>query len=1020
MDFSIPKQSNTMSSQSLENLSENDKIIKFYQELDSASTTSDARKLIKLYSEYLKQSIIIPILLNSDKAYNVIVSDFLKDSSLLDPILDEFHIISTPTPEQQQIRQMLFECCRSRNEISNCYKIIKSVNLNQSPSSFLEFSTYATSFISIINNNQEYIKDFFNLITNYAALFRWSQSNWLIEFAYSFASLIKPKSIHPAALELIRIRSKSSLYNNFKNSNIFYDVLPGQEISMLSQAPPFLRCYYLSSKFKLDLRNLSTMSDPADVYNCILNEIKSQNPNAKKLLDNLPPSISLPFYYLNLSNDPKSFHSCIEKCLTRGNFNQAFSILTRCARSRPALISPHFDKLSTHKIEEFPELISLLIKAEILDFTRLYPFISQISIDRFNKIKPIIREGISQLLRMPKSHRITSFILEVLGHFFSDISGGINWSSVAENFSDDPIIASCMLQSNDEESQTLQSTILLNWQNNFKEFIKVAPSYVHTSISLPLLIIMHATDDFDSELVKWALQRLPVINDESTKALLVYILFEISKLSITHNKKVSLFKGDLSPFAYASSAILGSNEQLNYLYNEAKRNNYYSILLLQLLQLQNVSLSNDIKEFLQKPKIVSKTKEIISIFKLLSTNTSKFSTDSANSFNSPVFQLRNDKTNNKRIIEIIEHANKITLNELESIANKSKFSSFEDMENHFLLMSIICLFHSSSHTVTKGTIDKILSLIFSKASNSKQISFGLRVLSLSSANDVEISQIIGPKNQAVFPALLALCVHRNDVSLVHLILKFADDYGLVKIIKPVIEFINENKLIEFVKRTAPSATLDVILDSLEVFVSPAVILEVFSEIRLKKYDFKSFLNHSSQIQSALLKLPSKEFKSNVYKEFDDFSLFCAFEINCPTNSLCWNLAEGNYSLNHLFLNVTMNQKGIERRKELGNDLFAFLDIASSKEIDRLFVAMLTVKFAENYDGTLNVIRKHFQINSDQLSEEIILILAPEIIKETKLFNSLEKLDHFQKMEFQRDENKEIQDIVICTSHLSKQ
>jgi len=84
------------------------------------------------------------------------------------------------------------------------------------------------------------------------------------------------------------------------------------------------------------------------------------------------------------------------------------------------------------------------------------------------------------------------------------------------------------------------------------------------------------------------------------------------------------------------------------------------------------------------------------------------------------------------------------------------------------------------------------------------------------------------------------------------------------------------------------------------------------------------------------------------------------------------------------MKMKKKQEGIERRKKLGDDLFAILRDASSDEIHQLFIAMVTTKFSDIFeDLKYGILLNESIFNKSKDLFSLILYLSFKIVSPLK-------------------------------------
>lgn len=572
---------------------------------------TDQELLIKRFtrSEYIGDA-ILPIL--TSKSF----SDEDSFRKLCYNLINAIVIFDEIPYYLRSLRQSIFQFAFIRKELRLCLDILKSVNLARSSSDFFEFSSYATSLIQLVVDDESVARSLFEYMLN-CSTFYYNEpgiayETWFITCLTSFVPLLYGKTVHPAVLDYVKyflsltdsngnndqyivnnsgdsnylkkgknlnVKHLKQIISKFEDSSrpIYNSELP------LNAAPSLLRPYYLFKLWNVNIYTIDKNADkniqPEQIYNALLNLYKKcPGPESSntvnrpylaqkiyELLSQFSLDTSLPFYFLLAQRGyEKEFHDAVNDVFEhkKGSIEKVLLIFERAARTYPRLLKPHFNSLSKLKIEQCAAICPLLVKSDFLSFTSLWKFIKNLP---FNLIKSIIREGIVQIQRRSRSFENAKFIVNVLRQFFGKPSSkkpAINWSAVAEEFPDDISISSTILLNEsivneEKDNKNDNNSYLLSWKEQFIRYISKSPATIHRVAALPYLLLCSLDNSIQIEKVKWAVSKLPAYQNNAESILEGYAIFEISKHIISQSVSSEQSIKDLhSLFGYEKGKVV--------------------------------------------------------------------------------------------------------------------------------------------------------------------------------------------------------------------------------------------------------------------------------------------------------------------------------------------------------------------------------------------------------------------------------------------------------------------------------
>lgn len=839
------------------------------------------------------------------------------------------------------------------------------------------------------------------------------------------------------------VQHLKQIINKFEESSrpIYNPSLP------LNSAPSLLRPYFLFKLWNANLFNIDINSkdkiQPEQIYNELLNLCQkcpglSGRSNAHSrpytsiqlfnILSQLPLKNSLPFYFLLAQRGyEEEFNKVISDAFNDKNkkediIDKILLVFERAARTSPILLKPHFDLISKLSINQCSTICSLLIKSDFLSFTSLWKFVKKFS---FPIVKPIIREGIVQIQRRSRSFENAKFIIHVLRHFFAKPSSSsknpeINWSAVAEAFPDDANISVTILlnesivadDKNNNDSDN--SSKLLNWRDQFMKYISKSPATYHRIVAIPYLLLCSGDNNIHIENAKWAISKLPAYQNMSEAVLEGYSLFELAKHVISQSTSTEQTDKTLnelfgyekekiacyaSSFAHAAIILkIGSQESMNALISSINSSHLQiarsSKLAINFLRLSNCIFNSDQEDVVKKVN----NPVVDLIFGLLSPSINSNSKSGTFDFDA---NLKNDE---KNFIQMLTKAHSMDVESITTTLKKQKFNNFHELREHFMLLAISCFLLLPARSVSQSSTDKCISLLNSPSSTYKQKNFALLALSQSPSfpeDKIDLSSKELINEPLLSRSLLLVAMKTKNTEVISSILNQSKDFTIIEVIKPLLPFLDQKMVSNFVEKTALDTDVQVLFDSLDLFTNPNILFIIFTDIRCRPIINTIFTNRYQKLRSAISKLGPQEIMEKItFTPFDDFALLSMRERDYPISSICRGLIgqKSIVTLPGVFLILTS-----ERNKmfQYADSMFAFIQDLDGSEIVKALKYIAIFYLVGSSREPFETIRLHFEANPTELNEDIIHSLIPSLF--ARFINKSEHYDILVKASKETDD-----------------
>lgn len=962
------------------NVMTNDKKIGFAASfLVNARNVKNVKILFDFFKEYLSEKDLYTVMLESQIFCDLMVSDFMKNSDKLQIILDIFSQYENLKPHQRYIRQSAFRFISLRKETENCLKILYSVYPSRSHDDFLEFSTYATSITPLISENQTFARELFEYVMNLAAILKGFMRDWLINFASSFAPLLKLKSVHPAILDFVKFQKKPQItINHFEAST---GGLYNKELS-LSEAPALSRPYSLHKEWFVDIKELSSAKTPEDAYNTLLYFCQTNPNEATQILNQIPTSVSLPLYLVIMDRQPDAFHSAVEKAINSGNIEISLQVLEKVARINPALIKPHFQSISKLGFAKCQVLVSLLIKADMIEFKLLFNHIKN---SKEENVRAIIREGILQMQKRPKTRENIDFILSVFTTFYRGASSQINWSAVADAFPGDFDIAQCMLLSTDDATKSEQGkTKLSEWKNSFLAFIRRSPATMRVLSAIPYLLVASTLPDFKPEEVHSIVSLLPSSRNKSEEILERIALLELARSVIkgTHpqddplRKLSQVFDFDqnritsyASVFAHAAVCLeIGVESSFKQIESLLTQGN--SSLMRNAAKTAMIMLNVFSFEAAKKFNFDDEEKELtIKIMSLLS----------------PSMQPSTYKPKDTRLISMIERIHSMVAADIDEICSRKEFGGVEEIRENFLTLGLACFILLPSRTVSKSSSDRVLQMALNTSSSVNQREFALLAISqMQTAPEANYEQIL-VKWPELAKSIMQVAVRNNNNALIQHILEKSNDYKVIFSLKTLLAFVDQEIILKFIEKTAGSADLQTLLLSIDLFNNTQHIIAVINAIR--KFEISGIVKSGGgeRLKNALLRLSQEELDKFVYSDFDDFALVSSYLTNMSVSNVCWKIVQSS----KISVKALVDYAFARKRQIFTfiEGFFAVMQHTSVDQTDRAIVALSIFMLINETNQPFLIIKQKIEANPSMLDENALVLLLPSLISACSMIRS---------------------------------
>ena len=881
------------------------------------------------------------------------------------------------------LRKAMFRLCAARQEVELCYKILKSVSLSdKSYESFLEFCGHATAMLPLIVSNGGIAGKLFNRIMDMACVLNGWKRVWMIKFAKDMAPLVRGKTVHGAVLDFVQYMEKpASLVRDFELAS---GSLYNKEMGFLN-ASPVTRPYHLYKKWHVDPTKIAEMQSPVDVYNTILRFCKEDWERAANVLSVLPIDSAIVFYYVMIhSGHEGEFHKAIEKAFSNKQEQLrvfALTMLEHCGRTLPGLVTPHLKSIEKMGLKKAAGVVAELVKADVVDFRKLWKHVQR---KKFESVKCVIREGITQVQRRSKSIENTNFVLAVLNHYFRDTRGSINWSRVAHEFHDDvSIVQTILLPETTTDSSTGRQQ-MMRWRAWFMGYVNRSPAELHRALAVPYLLLVSGEQNLPVEKVKWAASYLPAGRTTCECIIEAFAVFELTRHVLAQAEgsesmemlKV-LFGFDLSSastytsmFVHAGvAASARSATSLNLLLDAASTNNglyaQAANVALNILRLHSDMCNFEELKGFQKNELV----DVVLSFLTLTVR------------DVPAVSISEGE---QEILDILQSTRLFTDQDLDSELKHHVFKSYRQVHNHMLKLAVSCFLLLPSRSVPQSSLDKCMSLLVNPRSDLEEKIFALRALA-----QVPVVPEFDFMSLASVPelhnALLAYASGQNRMDLIAAVLEKSNDYLVLKAIKRLLAFIDGEIINRFIKKTAPATSTEVLFSTIDIFGNKQQLLLVFSEIRQRPLLPIFVAKQHQQLMTALAKFSTADFSESIAKQFDDFALLCTL---CrkwegrKRSAICSSLTEASttVTLPCLFQYALSDADGIK------DTISSFLALAEAQhQTDRRVLAYIaTFMLASASSEPFLTISHHFQTNPEDITPELVESLIPALFVASEL------------------------------------
>lgn len=947
----------------------------------------------------------------------------------------------------RSLRQFLFHSSITIKNHQLCIEIIKSISISNTRADFYEFASYVTSLIRISADNEPIAKELFLYLMNASPLFfdetGLAYESWIISTAASFAPLLCGKIIHPAILDYTHFFTTYITNNQEYYSSIRADTTVRKSIQKrlnvssknlsklislfaekskpiynkslpLNSAPPLLRPYHLFQLWHLDLYQLCKSENriqysSEDIYNSLINLIRtfpnSAGRQSKDLpsyqrvlfefLSELPIDISLPFYYLLAQKGYEDEFSSVlarglKECLSSHNnklLKNILKILEKVAGHSPALLKPHFETIGRLNISECCTLISILIKGNILSFSKVWPLVKTLP---FSISQTVVREGILQIQQRSRSFENAQFILNSLRHYFAKPSSPeINWSAVAEAFPDDLDISATILlnDSNDQGQNSKETpTPLLQWREQFMKYVSQSPGAYHRISAVPYLLLCTGDNEMPKENMKWALSLLPTYQNQAEAIFEGYVIFELSRHILAQNasseQSLSLLKEIfgyekttiskyIETFVHAAVTItIGKKDSLNTLIKTIDSKHLIlsssAKLSINILRTNGFLFEPEHKDIVEKYKNTL-VDRIVGLLSNRHMNGSEL--------------CESIKESDQRFIDLLLKAHNMNVDSMKTALNQTSFSQFSDIRNHFLLLSISFFLLLPSRSVAESSVQKCMSLLLSPSSQSEQKNFALLALAQvhSFSDDITATLNKFVDNKELQKSLAFFAAKHNNAELLSRLLTESDDYTILNHLKPILSFMDQNILLNYVKKTSEKATLKDLFSSVSFYQNPTILNVLFETIRKRSLIELIQSGQYQNLRTAIAKYKNPEnIEKYIYTPFDDFALLAMIESETSMVSIIRGLAGDNcqVTLPVLFL-LLLKQK--TKMAEFVDSMFSYIQSAEKTEIVKVLKYISLFYLVGANSEPFETIRYHFETNPKELTEELLFSILPSLL-----------------------------------------
>jgi len=883
-----------------------------------------------------------------------------------------------PKPHVRFLRQSLFFFCIENKDDENALKIIKSLRPVIIDTDYSDFCSFISSIVTVVSYDPFKSRSVFEYIMGVSTMFTGWKRDSLISFALSLAPLLKTKSLHQSFFDYVLWASEQA--GNFRKYDLPKSLLNDQ--LPLNSAPGLIRPFYLDSLFNVNIRKLSSFKNPVEAYNSLI-EITQSDPNqAIKVLSQFSNEVSLPFYYSMKDSHPDMLQIELCKSFESTDQTKALLIVEKAMKANLSFVKPYYHYISEIGFIKASQIVIQMIRNDIIDFQKLWPFLNQCD---FDSIKFLLREGIVQFQKRPKSIENTRFILNVLRHYFPDLKNWINWFSVAESFHNDVNMSSTILMNYESDNdQDSGMKYLLSWRHSFLMRIKNSPSNYQRSMALPFLLLLSGEDDISKNSIKWVSRFFPLNLSDSETIIEACAITEICRTFILKKNTQSKewFK---DVFDFNESKITSYFSVYVHLAYVLENRIFASIPIIFSGLKQNVSIQkaakvslniifyNNISEVI--PYIEHIRMPIVS--KIMSMIYSNIV-----SSESPYLSPRD------MIVEkILSNTHNTLSSQFIDIINKTEFSSSEMLYQHFLFLSLSCYLLIPSHKVPVSSIERISQLMRNPSSRFKQYSFCILALSqIQTSFEYDFIRLI-KGNPSLCQPVISFATKRNDQDLIYKAIEYSSSILDILPLKPLIPYLEKDYLKKYINRVGPNSSIfDLALVS-DIFNISELLFVLIDHIRKK--DIISLYQSSSLsiLISSMRRIPSEEIDTKFYATYDDFAFLVSLETGVSISNICWNLLNGDVTVRAAFMFTSKSQQVAQ---SFITSMIAIMQTLSESKIIKTLRLLSPFLLSRSKSAPFSSIRSFYSANPSEYSDEISESLLPSLLISANYLN-LEQL-----------------------------
>lgn len=977
----------------------------FGQLLKISPSAGDALKLFNLVEKHLPRHLWLPEVVMSKYVMDLMILRLQKNS---DDVNDAIPILSAQQPLKapcRMLRQAMFRFCALRKEVENCWRIITSIPVRESSTNFLEFSTYCASYVPLIVNDDRRSRDLFNLVMNLATTSKRAEKQCLLSFALSIAPLVPVKSVHPASLDFVKSQDLNPGFAHkfeMATESVRDNLLP------LYSAPALLRPYHLCARWTLNPKNIGEMKNASDVYNTLLRLCRQKPNSACEIVKQLPLNASLPFFYLLVNaGHEDEFHGVVKKLLMKSDL-EAIEVLERCGRTFPGLVKPHIASIEKLGIVKSASIVASLIKADVVDFRKLWVHVQN---QKFHDVKSIVREGIVQIQRKSKTIDNTNFILRVLRHFFSDVRGCINWTAVAGEFSDDQdIVGTILLSENSSgDKNTSVSRKMMKWRESFIRYFERSRGESHMCMATPLLLLITGETNIPRSKVKLAVSLLPNQGTMCEAILDGFAIYELSRNVLVEAKGAAVMAKleeifDFRPtsdvtypslFIHAALAtVLGAEDSAKRLLDIVRDGKdqfrvHHATIALNIMRINNYL-------FKDEQAAVFKTLHLVDHVLSLLVPTAK---------QLPTLDLDRRE---EAMLSLLKSTHEMVEQDVDAELKHTSFRNYEELRKYFLKMSVACYLLLPTRSIGSSSVDKCVSLLVDSVSTNDQKKFAIAALNrVPVLPEFDWGSLVSTPE--LHQQLCAFACRQNKLDLIWQILEQSNDYNVLPHLKGILRFLDASRIVNFIQRTARTVSTETLMSTLDIFPIREYLLPVFSEIRSRPLMSIFAKNQFQKLGPALAKFSPKDLEDQVLTPFDNFALLCEASMNWSGRKkslFCSRVASSTELTADFLFRFAITRASPDT--DVIDTLLALIGGNSDKAIRVITAAAAFILAYENKQPFL-AIRNHFEENPSDVTNEVILALAPSIFASSRFLT----LGHIEILNGFADGEPAIKEIVTC-------